>query len=71
VFYEGIKYEAGMCIKARPIFMVFMEDPKDRLLPSNSSIQAASVHSFAGASAGTIATIITHPFDVIKVSRHK
>ena len=38
-----------------------------KLLPSNSSVQAASVHSFSAAASGAIATLITHPFDVIKV----
>lgn len=35
-------------------------------MPSNSSAQAAGVHSFAAASAGAIATMVTHPFDVVK-----
>ncbi|KAI0084184.1 solute carrier family 25 member 38 [Irpex rosettiformis] len=51
------------------LFVVFYEIIKQetgKLLPSNSSVQAASVHSFAAASSGAIATLITHPFDVIK-----
>ena len=38
-----------------------------RLLPSDSSLQATGVHTFAAASAGAIATMVTNPFDVIKV----
>ena len=40
-----------------------------RLLPSDSPLQATGVHSFSAASAGAIATMATHPFDVIKVCR--
>ncbi|KAI0695723.1 solute carrier family 25 member 38 [Cytidiella melzeri] len=51
------------------LFIVFYEGVKyemSHLLPSNSSFQAASLHSLSAASAGAIATLITHPFDVIK-----
>ncbi|KAJ3529404.1 hypothetical protein NM688_g7857 [Phlebia brevispora] len=51
------------------LFVVFYESIKgktSRLLPSDSPLQATAVHSFAGASAGAIATMVTHPFDVVK-----
>ena len=41
--------------------------PTAQLLPTESPAQATIVHSFAGASAGAIATMATHPFDVVKV----
>ena len=43
---------------------------KARMLPSDSPLQATGVHSFSAASAGAIATMATHPFDVIKVREH-
>ena len=33
-------------------------------------MSTAVVHSFSAATAGAIATLVTHPFDVIKVSPH-
>jgi len=36
------------------------------LVPPTSGILSAGVHSFSAASAGAIATMATHPFDVIK-----
>lgn len=38
-------------------------------LPTNSSIlSSTAVHTVSAAGAGAIATLATHPFDVIKVS---
>lgn len=37
------------------------------LVPPTSSFVSAGVHSFSAAAAGAIATMATHPFDVIKV----
>lgn len=51
------------------LFVVFYERIKhetNRLVPSTSSLHAAGVHSFSAASAGAIATLATHPFDVVK-----
>jgi hypothetical protein len=36
------------------------------LLPSTSSAHSAAIHSFSAAAAGAVATLTTHPFDVIK-----
>jgi len=51
------------------IFVVFYESIKqelNRLAPSNSSANSAVLHSFSAAAAGAVATMVTHPFDVIK-----
>ncbi|TFK64908.1 solute carrier family 25 member 38 [Pluteus cervinus] len=51
------------------LFIVFYESIKTEasmLLPPSSSSQASMIHGFAAASAGALATVITHPFDVIK-----
>ncbi|EIN10161.1 mitochondrial carrier [Punctularia strigosozonata HHB-11173 SS5] len=51
------------------LFVVFYEGIKREtsyLLPPTSSVLSTSVHSISAASAGAIATILTHPFDVIK-----
>ena len=53
------------------MYRAIVYDPYEtsgRLLPSTSSLHAAGVHSFSAASAGAIATLATHPFDVVKVS---
>lgn len=39
----------------------------DSIFPTTSSGHAAVIHSVSAASAGAIATLATHPFDVIKV----
>lgn len=33
-------------------------------------LPTTSVHGFSAASAGVIATLVTHPFDVVKVNTH-
>lgn len=48
-----------------PLACVFTK-ATDLLVPSTSSLHAAGVHSFSAASAGAIATMVTHPFDVVK-----
>ncbi|KAH9483029.1 Mitochondrial glycine transporter [Psilocybe cubensis] len=51
------------------LFMVFYEGIKGEasyLMPASSSSHAALIHSVSAASAGAIATLATHPFDVIK-----
>ncbi|KII96077.1 hypothetical protein PLICRDRAFT_98507 [Plicaturopsis crispa FD-325 SS-3] len=51
------------------LFVVFYEGIKretSSLLPSSSNAHSAGIHSFSAASAGAIATMATHPFDVIK-----
>ena len=40
----------------------------DSAFPSTSQAHATMHHSISAASAGSIATLITHPFDVIKAS---
>jgi len=37
-----------------------------QLLPPTSNTHSTGIHSFSAASAGAIATMATHPFDVIK-----
>lgn len=51
------------------LFIVFYEAIKTRaahVAPPTSQTQATIVHSLSAASAGAIATLATHPFDVIK-----
>ncbi|KAG6864388.1 hypothetical protein C0991_009993 [Blastosporella zonata] len=51
------------------LFIVFYEGIKREtysLFPTTSSAHAAAIHSISAASAGAIATLATHPFDVIK-----
>ncbi|PPQ68860.1 hypothetical protein CVT26_001694 [Gymnopilus dilepis] len=51
------------------LFVVFYEGTKKEIalfLPATSSSHAALIHCISAASAGSIATFITHPFDVIK-----
>ncbi|PPQ71233.1 hypothetical protein CVT25_004539 [Psilocybe cyanescens] len=73
VFYEGIKHEACTCQphRAHPIYEIqFLTFPIHRatayLMPATSNSHAALIHSVSAASAGAIATLATHPFDVIK-----
>ncbi len=37
------------------------------MIPPSSATLSAGIHSGAAAAAGGIATIVTHPFDVVKV----
>ncbi|KAF9550330.1 solute carrier family 25 member 38 [Agrocybe pediades] len=51
------------------LFVVFYEAIKresSNLMPAASISHAAAIHGFSAASAGAIATLATHPFDVIK-----
>ncbi|KZP14097.1 mitochondrial carrier [Athelia psychrophila] len=51
------------------LFVVFYEGIKREtsiLLPSTSGAYSAGIHGFSAAAAGAIATMATHPFDVIK-----
>ncbi|KAH9971675.1 mitochondrial carrier domain-containing protein [Lactifluus volemus] len=51
------------------LFLVFYEGIKYEAasaLPPSSPLVSAALHSASGAAAGTIATLTTHPFDVIK-----
>src|SRR6266404_1015909 len=51
------------------LFLVFYEEIKHEAatkLPPSSPLASALLHSGSGASAGTVATLATHPFDVIK-----
>ncbi|KAI0251467.1 mitochondrial carrier [Lactifluus subvellereus] len=51
------------------LFVVFYEGIKSEaasILSPSSPLASAALHSGSGAAAGTIATLATHPFDVIK-----
>lgn len=51
------------------LFILFYESIKresSSVFPSTSQTHAAALHSISAASAGAIATMMTHPFDVIK-----
>jgi len=51
------------------LFIVFYEGIKreaSAILPASSTSHAAAIHSASAAAAGAIATLATHPFDVIK-----
>jgi solute carrier family 25 protein 38 len=52
------------------LFLVFYEATKHEaasVLPPSSPLVNAALHSGSAATAGTFATLATHPFDVIKV----
>lgn len=69
--YEGIKRETGAQYLSQVVLttqsdcLVCMETVA--LVMPTSAMSSAGVHTFAAASAGAIATLATHPFDVIKV----
>ncbi|KAI0272780.1 mitochondrial carrier [Gloeopeniophorella convolvens] len=51
------------------LFLVFYEGIKHEfgsILPAGSPLSSVALHAGSGAAAGTIATLATHPFDVIK-----
>ncbi|THV00541.1 solute carrier family 25 member 38 [Dendrothele bispora CBS 962.96] len=51
------------------MFMVFYEGLKHRassVIPTNSHSETAILHSVCGATASGLATVATHPFDVVK-----
>ncbi|KAH9039316.1 solute carrier family 25 member 38 [Lactarius pseudohatsudake] len=51
------------------LFLVFYEGVKHEaasILPPSSPLTSAMLHSCSAAAAGTVATLATHPFDVIK-----
>lgn len=68
LFYEGIKRESCMFLLSSYSYCYFISFPPRLVLivPSTSQAHAAALHSISAASAGAIATLITHPFDVIK-----
>jgi solute carrier family 25 protein 38 len=52
------------------LFLVFYEAIKRdaaSILPASSPLNCAALNSGSAAAAGTLATLATHPFDVIKV----
>ena len=52
------------------LFLVFYEATKHEaasILPPSSPLVYAALNSGSAAAAGTLATLATHPFDVIKV----
>jgi hypothetical protein len=52
------------------LFVVFYEGIKHEaasVLSPSSHLASAALHSCSAAAAGTVATLATHPFDVIKV----
>jgi solute carrier family 25 protein 38 len=70
VFYEGIKREA--CKYHRFGFMPLAKrNFSAYLAPPTSASHSTVIHSVSAASAGAIATMLTQPFDVIKVSSSK
>ncbi|KAF9643311.1 solute carrier family 25 member 38 [Thelephora ganbajun] len=68
-FFRGFTASALRDAPYAGIFIVFYETIKQEsncLVPPSSSINSAVVHSFSAAAAGAVATLATHPFDVIK-----
>jgi solute carrier family 25 protein 38 len=66
VFYEGIKGEACMpAFLQVELWMLTMHTAS--VMASTSLAHSAAIHTLSAASAGAIATMATHPFDVIKV----
>ncbi|KAI0080829.1 mitochondrial carrier [Panus rudis PR-1116 ss-1] len=53
------------------IFVVFYEGIKQeasRFVSPQSALASSGLHSFSAAASGAIATLVTHPFDVVKAS---
>ena len=48
--------------------MVLFEVLTVGLTTPTSILSSSTIHTFSAAGAGTIATLVTHPFDVIKVA---
>lgn len=68
VFYETIKVQAGQLSRILPPHCILTHSPTAAISSlSGSMTQSAFIHSASGALAGAMATISTHPFDVIKV----
>lgn len=68
MFYEGIKRETCRFLPFSFLNLSeYIECPLAILLPSTSDAYSAGIHGFSAAAAGAIATMATHPFDVIKV----
>lgn len=66
VVYEQLKSEASdvsliFCSYSYP------NSPEAFVMQPASGASSALIHAVAGGGAGTIATLITHPFDVLKV----
>ena len=67
VFYEGIKHEAckpSFFQGCRELTFLFLAI----IFPAVSVGQASTIHCMSAASAGAVSTMLTHPFDVIKVA---
>ena len=67
VFYEGIKRETCQISEFLPFATHTQRLPIAYLIPPKSNGEATVIHGLSAASAGAIATLATHPFDVIKV----
>ncbi|KAF7433592.1 hypothetical protein PC9H_005553 [Pleurotus ostreatus] len=68
-FFRGVLASSLRDAPYAGLFVVFYEAIKRETLymfPSMSSTQSAVLHSVAAGSAGALATILTHPFDVVK-----
>lgn len=68
VFYEGIKRETCqlsylLTFSMHSTYHISLA----YLIPPKSNGEATVIHGLSAASAGAIATLATHPFDVIKV----
>ncbi|CAE7211329.1 unnamed protein product [Rhizoctonia solani] len=64
--YEAAKNHGGKCVTSHQYFG--FNPLLEKLFDTSSSPTAAIVHSSAGMFAGSFATFMTHPFDMIKTS---
>jgi hypothetical protein len=67
VIYEGLKREACRCSFPCHLSASSLSHVIAFLIPQTTQAEATAIHGLSAAAAGTVATLITHPFDVIKV----
>lgn len=69
VLYEGAKHTLCMCFDVIQWLHLLMECLLADSMPTSSALVNMSIHMASAASASTLATVATHPFDVIKVKQ--
>lgn len=68
--YESIKRRSCKLSYCRRSILSWRTSAEAKITSSSSAptfLSSAGIHTFSAASAGAIATLVTHPFDVIKV----
>jgi len=67
--FRGVTASALRDAPYAGVFVVCYENIKQEisyLVPPSSGMNSAVVHGFSAATAGAVATLVTHPFDVVK-----